>query len=254
MCVEYNQGTGQYTQYLYDAEGHRTAKVNANSMNGTLNCAMAAAGPVVATYLVGQAGEQLTEFGATGNWVHTNVFAGGQLLATYDTNGLHFPVTDPLGTVRVQVAGLGYEEEYSTSLPYGDGLITTPNPLISNTQDATEHHFTGKEHDAESGLDYFGARYYASNMGRFMSPDWSATAEPVPYAKLGDPQSLNLYSYVGNNPISLVDADGHDENTGEQANVFKGGDASALTDGTPEGNAAYAMLIGFFKVMLHNGQ
>ncbi len=31
--------------------------------------------------------------------------------------------------------------------------------------------YTGKERDAESGLDYFGARYYGSNMGRFMSPD-----------------------------------------------------------------------------------
>jgi RHS repeat-associated protein len=72
------------------------------------------------------------------------------------------------------------------------------------------HKFTGKERDAESGLDYFGARYYASNMGRWMSPDWAAKAEPVPYAKLDDPQSLNLYSYVGNNPLSRADADGHD--------------------------------------------
>jgi RHS repeat-associated protein len=62
--------------------------------------------------------------------------------------------------------------------------------------------FTGKERDAESGLDYFGARYYASNMGRWMSPDWSAQEEPVPYAKLGNPQTLNLYSYVQNNPLS----------------------------------------------------
>ena len=69
--------------------------------------------------------------------------------------------------------------------------------------------FTGKERDSESGLDYFGARYYGSSMGRFMSPDWSAKAEPVPYAKLDNPQSLNLYSYVGNNPLSRVDADGH---------------------------------------------
>jgi hypothetical protein len=46
-------------------------------------------------------------------------------------------------------------------------------------------------------------------MGRFMSPDWSATAEPVPYAKLDDPQSLNLYSYVRNNPLRMVDKDGH---------------------------------------------
>src|ERR1700743_1257181 len=68
---------------------------------------------------------------------------------------------------------------------------------------------TGKERDAESGLDYFGARYLASSMGRFMSPDWAAKAEPVPYAKLDDPQSLNLYSYVRNNPLSNRDLDGH---------------------------------------------
>ncbi len=69
--------------------------------------------------------------------------------------------------------------------------------------------FTGKERDAETGLDYFGARYYGSTMGRWMSPDWSAQVEPVPYAKLDNPQSLNLYSYTLNNPLSKVDVDGH---------------------------------------------
>ena len=69
--------------------------------------------------------------------------------------------------------------------------------------------FTAKERDSESGNDYFGARYYASSMGRFMSPDWSAKVAPVPYAKLGDPQTLNLYTYVGNNPLARIDADGH---------------------------------------------
>src|ERR1700689_933152 len=73
-----------------------------------------------------------------------------------------------------------------------------------------EYKLTGKERDAESGLDYFGARYYASSMGRFMSPDWAAKAQPVPYADLTNPQSLNLYSYVGNNPLSHTDPDGHD--------------------------------------------
>ena len=73
-----------------------------------------------------------------------------------------------------------------------------------------ESSFTGKERDSESGNDYFGARYYASSMGRFMSPDWSAQEEPVPYAKMDDPQSLNLYAYVRNNPLTRVDADGHD--------------------------------------------
>lgn len=68
---------------------------------------------------------------------------------------------------------------------------------------------TGKERDAESGNDYFGARYYASSMGRWLSPDWSAKITPVPYAKLDNPQSLNLYAYVGNNPLTRFDPDGH---------------------------------------------
>jgi len=64
--------------------------------------------------------------------------------------------------------------------------------------------YTGKERDTESGLDYFGARYYASSMGRFSSPDPSGLffADPT------NPQSLNLYSYVRNNPLSNIDPDG----------------------------------------------
>ncbi len=69
--------------------------------------------------------------------------------------------------------------------------------------------FTCKERDTESGLDYFGARYYASSMGRWMSPDWADKPEAVPYSSLDNPQSLNLYGYVGNNPLSHADADGH---------------------------------------------
>lgn len=69
--------------------------------------------------------------------------------------------------------------------------------------------FTSKQRDAESGLDYFGARYFSSAEGRFTSPDWSATPEPIPYADLKDPQTLNLYAYVRNNPLSHDDPDGH---------------------------------------------
>jgi RHS repeat-associated protein len=68
---------------------------------------------------------------------------------------------------------------------------------------------TGKERDTESGNDYFMARYYSSSMGRFLSPDWSAKVAPVPYAKLDNPQTLNLYAYMVNNPLGGVDADGH---------------------------------------------
>jgi RHS repeat-associated protein len=152
--------------------------------------------------------------------LHTNFFPGGKLLATYDftgAQGLHYALADPLGTKRVQFtinsSGLETTELNCLSLPFGNSLnnsfTTDCVPVGTSGADATEHHFTGKERDAESGNDYFGARYYSSSMGRFMSPDWSAKAEPVPYAKLDDPQSLNLYAYVGNNPLTQVDADGH---------------------------------------------
>jgi len=47
-------------------------------------------------------------------------------------------------------------------------------------------------------------------MGRWMSPDWGEKPSSIPYADLADPQSLNLYTYVRNNPITGVDSDGHD--------------------------------------------
>ncbi len=63
--------------------------------------------------------------------------------------------------------------------------------------------FTGKERDAESGNDYFGARYYASSMGRMMSPDPGNVG-----VKPENPQSWNLYSYSLNNPLSFTDPTG----------------------------------------------
>jgi RHS repeat-associated protein len=71
------------------------------------------------------------------------------------------------------------------------------------------HRYTGKERDAESGLDNFGARYYASPMGRFLSPDWADNPSNVPYGVFSNPQSLNLYAYVSNNPLKSTDSDGH---------------------------------------------
>jgi len=52
--------------------------------------------------------------------------------------------------------------------------------------------YTGKERDTESGNDYFDARYYSSNLGRFMSPDWSAKEEPIPYAKMHDDENCGF--------------------------------------------------------------
>src|SRR5258708_18490391 len=79
----------------------------------------------------------------------------------------------------------------------------------STGSDPNHYKFTGKERDAESNLDYFGARHYASSLGRFMTPDWSDDPYPVPYADFEVPQTLNLYSYVQNNPSSRQDSTGH---------------------------------------------
>jgi RHS repeat-associated protein len=64
--------------------------------------------------------------------------------------------------------------------------------------------FTGKERDSESGNDYFGARYYSSAMGRFMSPDYDDGPRPT-----NNPQRLNLYAYALNNPLRFIDEDGY---------------------------------------------
>jgi len=213
VCAVFGSGP-TYTQYVYDAEGRRVAKGSIPSFpaSGELCAAPTAANGFTLTnaYLRGSDGNQDTELTAAGLW-HTNVFASGELLATYDYNPavssspvLSYNFEDWLGTKRMQSTAAGAVAMHWSSDPFGDYLNAT-----GSAGDATEQHFTGKERDAESGNDYFGARYYASNMGRFMSPDWSAKEEPVPYATMDDPQSLNLYSYVRNNPLSHADADGH---------------------------------------------
>ncbi len=73
--------------------------------------------------------------------------------------------------------------------------------------------FMGKERDPETNNDDFGARSYASAYGRFLSADWSSTPTPVPYANLTNPQTLNLYAMVSDNPESFADLDGHGTDT-----------------------------------------
>ena len=63
--------------------------------------------------------------------------------------------------------------------------------------------FTGKERDAETGLDYFGARYFSGAQGRFTTPD-----KPFADQHPEDPQSWNLYGYVRNNPLRNIDVNG----------------------------------------------
>jgi RHS repeat-associated protein len=175
------------TVYVYDAAGKRAAKQSG--------------GVSTYEYLYDLSGNVITEL-TPGGWDRGEVFAGGRHIATYTGGTTYFAHSDWLGDERVHSNLSANVQDSCANLPYGDGLTC---PIYG----VTPLHFTGKERDSESGNDYFGARYYSSMMGRFMSPDWSAKVEPVPYAKLADPQTLNLYVYVENDALSRVDADGH---------------------------------------------
>jgi RHS repeat-associated protein len=88
--------------------------------------------------------------------------------------------------------------------------------------------FTGKERDTESGLDYFGARYHSSALGRFVSVDPSSVSvQPL------NPQSWNRYNYTYNNPLKFVDHDGKAPNIA----IIENGP----TQGNPIGHTAIAV-------------
>jgi RHS repeat-associated protein len=122
---------------------------------------------------------------------------------------VRYYLADHLGTTTMELSSGGWPLYSGDFAPYGQEIIDGAVSSAPTDTSSNHYKFTGKERDAESGLDYFGARYYTSSMGRWMSPDWSAKEEPVPYSKLDNPQSLNLYSYVYNNPLSKADPDGH---------------------------------------------
>jgi RHS repeat-associated protein len=136
--------------------------------------------------------------GMTGVAYQVNVCCGGAVYADTATFYYH---GDHLGSQRLITNSIGYPIWSGTYLPFGQEW--NPQPTVNH------YKFTGKERDSESGLDNFGARYMSSQYDRFMSPDWSASPVAVPYAIYSDPQTLNLYSYLRNNPVFRPDIDGH---------------------------------------------
>ena len=140
----------------------------------------------------------------TGNLKTEYIFFDGQRVARKDFPGkaVSYYFSDHLKTASVVTDASGTILDESDYYPWGGEL-----PFVNNLDNG--YKFTGKERDIESGLDYFGARYYGNALGRFITPDWAATPVPVPYADLLDPQSLNQYGYVRNLPTSKVDPDGH---------------------------------------------
>jgi RHS repeat-associated protein len=181
------------TTMSYDAENRQTSYTK----SGTTN------------YAYDGGGRRVTK--ATGG--ATTVFVyniAGQLIAEYGgpaTNGgTSYLTTDHLGSTRAVTNGSkGVVARYDY-LPFGEDLPAgtgnrTPGLGYVTTDDTTQR-FTSKESDTESGLDYFGARYCSPAQGRFISADSYGGA-------LANPQTLNLYAYVQNNPLAYLDPTGH---------------------------------------------
>lgn len=87
--------------------------------------------------------------------------------------------------------------------PYGGFLTPNPPPSALDFLAFDPITFTGKPRDVESGLDYFGFRSYSNNLCRWISPD-----QPFADNQVEQPQSWNLYGYVRNRPLSMIDPAG----------------------------------------------
>jgi RHS repeat-associated protein len=167
---------GSGGQYFYDGDGHRVKKIDSS-------------GTTVFVYN-----------------------AGGQSIAEYTSGtpsggGTSYLTSDHLGSTRVVTKADGSVKARYDYLPFGEEIPSTVGGRSSvagyGGADSTRQKFTQKERDSESGLDYFGARYYGSAQGRFTSVD--------PLLESGDPedpQSWHRYCYAYNNPLKYIDPTG----------------------------------------------
>ena len=191
--------------YTYDFNGLRVEKSHANGGSCT------GAVTVDRLYTRNIAGNTIAETDGTGSTTNANYheyifFAGRRIAQSNPSAGsVYYYFADHLGSTRVVTTSTGspcYEADF---LPYG--TENTPSGFTNTC--STNYKFTGYERDAEtaygtsSGNDYAFARFYNSHLGRFMS------ADPLD-GDIADPQTLNKYTYVRNNPVNLVDPSGLD--------------------------------------------
>jgi RHS repeat-associated protein len=140
---------------------------------------------------------------------------------------------DHLGSTRLVTDTAQNQEICYDFLPFGE-LIPTGTDGRSGCYGSTAtpltQKFTGKERDAESGLDWFDTRYFSGAQGRFTSPD-----QPLIDQDPSDPQSWNLFGYVRNNPLKFTDPSGQDcvyTNNGDGTVGLERGDSCSQKGGT----------------------
>lgn len=192
---------GGTASYVYDAEGRRVQKTR---------------GGVITNYIYDLAGSVMAEFGGCVScWNVGYIYLNGQLTAEYSNSTTYFVHKDHLGSTRLLTTVAGGVSDSLDYLPYGEQIAGDTG---------TTHKFTGKERDAESGLDNFGARYNSSSLGRFMSPDSTG------YSSLANPQAWNLYAYTLNNPLKYNDPSGHTVECATNAQQCKNALAAATAN------------------------
>jgi RHS repeat-associated protein len=214
----FNASTNQLTSVSYDQVGNQTVFGSftlAYDAEGRQISAQSSGSATVSYAYDGQ-GERVSKSvagGLTTTYVH-DVF--GNLAAEYTTGGTASPPPcttcylswDHLGSTRLMTDQNGNPVGRHDYLPFGVEIPAGYAGRTSawGTADNVTAKFTGQERDAETGLDFFQARYHGSAQGRFLSPDPLGNF----VASTADPQSWNMYAYVRNNPLSLVDPSGLD--------------------------------------------
>ena len=194
--------------YVYDGDGHRVQKGTADSNN---NC-------VPSTVYV------YDTFGKLG----AEYSSGAAATVPCTTCYLSY---DHLGSLRMVTDQNAKVVSWHDYVPFGEeipGGWAGRSTQFGAGMDNLSQRFTGKERDGESGLDYFGARYYSGVLGRFTSVD-----QPFNDWNTADPQSWNLYSYVRNNPLKNIDPFGQDC-------VYAGNYSQTGTVGIQRGDCTHA--------------
>jgi len=132
-------------------------------------------------------------------WSSLALLAGGGFLASF-VGQLAFYHPDHLGSVNLVTDGSGAVAELTEHRPFGQASRHDVSPALA--QRPSPPGFTGQRHDASTDLAFYHARYYDPALARFTQPD-PFVQDPA------DPQTLNRYSYVRNNPVNLVDPSGN---------------------------------------------
>jgi RHS repeat-associated protein len=135
----------------------------------------------------------LGEHSSISGWRALYVYLGSEKLVEYRSNSTRFFHNDHLGTTKAVTDHTGAVLERWDHYPFGEEWVSGLS--------GDRYRYTGHLRDEETGNDYAGARYYANARGRWLSVD------PL-LGDISNPQRLNRYSYVGNDPVNIVDPDG----------------------------------------------